>query len=244
MKPLLRWVLDSLLPPSCLACDTPVEKEGQFCLGCFKAANFLTAPFCQTCGVPMPYATGEECEGCATHKPAFTQARAALRYDETAKKLILPLKYADHTEAVKGMAELMRRPGEALLQAANLLVPVPLHPTRLRARRFNQAALLAIALARLTGRPVGVDALQRTKPTQPLEGLGAARRREEVDGAFVLSPDAGVAGKRVLLVDDVMTSGATANACAKALLAGGATRVDVLTAARVADPRFEQLGLA
>ena len=244
MKPLLRWVLDTLLPPTCLACDTPVEKEGQFCLNCFKAANFITAPFCRICGVPMPHAAEPECESCAEHPPAFTQARAALRYDETAKRMILPLKYADHTEAVKGLAALMRRPGEEMLQAANLLVPVPLHPTRLRARRFNQAALLAIALARLTGRPLNVDALQRTKPTLPLEGFGASRRREEVKDAFVLSPDAEVAGKRVLLIDDVMTSGATANACASVLLANGARRVDVLTAARVADPRLGQPGLA
>jgi ComF family protein len=161
-----------------------------------------------------------------------------LRYDEASKKLILPLKYADHTEAVKGLAALMRRPGGALLQAATLLVPVPLHLSRLRARRFNQAALLAIALARLTGRPVAVDALQRVKPTQPLEGFSAARRREEVKNAFSLNAAAEVTNKRILLIDDVMTSGATADACAATLLAGGAARVDVLTVARVADPRL------
>jgi len=192
----------------------------------------------------MPYDVGELCEQCAAQPPAFTQARAALRYDETARKLILPLKYADHTEAVNGLATLMRRPGEAMLQAANLLVPVPLHPARLRQRRFNQAALLAIALGRLTGRPLSVDALQRTRPTQQLEGLGAAQRREEVAGAFAVRAGAGLAGKRVVLIDDVMTSGATADACARALLDAGAKQVDVLTAARVADQRLDEAGLA
>ncbi len=221
-----------------------MEKDGQFCLNCFKAANFVTAPMCRVCGVPMPYDMADLCVHCAAKPPAFTEARAALRYDETARKLILPLKYADHTEAVSGLATLMRRPGEAMLQAANLLVPVPLHPARLRQRRFNQAALLAIALGRLTGRPLSVDALQRTRPTQQLEGLGAAQRREEVAGAFAVRAGAGLAGKRVVLIDDVMTSGATADACARALLDAGAKQVDVLTAARVADQRLDEAGLA
>ncbi len=137
--------------------------------------------------MPLAYAAEPECESCAEHPPAFTQARAALRYDETAKRMILPLKYADHTEAVKGLAALMRRPGEEMLQAANLLVPVPLHPARLRARRFNQAALLAIALARLTGRPLALDALQRRSRLCRWKDW-ASRRREEVKDAFSLRP--------------------------------------------------------
>ena len=248
MKPLFRWLLDTVLPPSCLACDAPVEKEGQFCVACFKSANFVSAPLCRCCGVPLPFGEAggavQKCAACSETAPAFTQARAALRYDDTARRMILPLKYADHTEAVKGLAELMRRPGEALLQAANVLVPVPLHAIKLRARRFNQAALLAIELARLTGRPVGVDKLIRRRETQPLEGLDLAARRAELDGAIIMRPDADVRDKRVLLIDDVMTSGTTANECARVLLAAGARRVDVLTAARVADPRFEALALA
>lgn len=248
MKPLLRWILDTVLPPACLACDTPVEKEGQFCAACFKAANFVSAPFCSCCGVPLPYAEAGvgrlKCAPCIEAAPAFTQARAALRYDETAKRMILTLKYADQTEAVNGLAELMRRPGEPLLQAANILVPVPLHPSRLRARRYNQAALLAIQLARLTGRPLGLDTLVRSRATAPLEGLDRAARRAELEGSIAVRPEAQVRDKRVLLIDDVMTSGATAHECARVLLAAGARRVDVLTAARVADPRFEGLALA
>ncbi len=247
MKPLFRWLLDTVLPPTCLACDAPVEKEGQFCVACFKAANFVSAPFCRCCGVPLPFAEPsgiQKCAPCNETAPAFTQARAALRYDETARRMILPLKYADHTEAVNGLAVLMRRPGEPLLQAANMLVPVPLHASRLRARRFNQAALLAIQLARLTGRPLGLDTLVRHRETAPLEGLGLAARRAELEGAIGIRADADVRDKRVLLIDDVMTSGTTANECARILLAAGARRVDVLTAARVTDPRFEGLALA
>ncbi len=248
MKPLLRWLLDTVLPPTCLACETPVEKEGQFCVPCFKAANFVSAPVCRCCGVPLPFAAASgtllKCEPCTQSAPAFTQARAALRYDEMAKRMILALKYADHTEVVNGLAELMRRPGEPLLQAANILVPVPLHPARLRARRYNQAALLAIQLARLTGRPLGLDALLRHRETAPLEGLDRAARSAELQGAIAVRTDAQVRDKRVLLIDDVMTSGATANECARVLLEAGARRVDVLTAARVADPRFDGLALA
>ncbi|WP_298214596.1 ComF family protein [Acidocella sp.] len=171
--------------------------------------------------------------------PAYDRARAALRYDDTARRMILPLKYGDQSEAAQGLARLMRRPGEAMLQAADLLVPVPLHPARLRRRRYNQAAQLAIGLARLTGRPLALDALTRARPTRELEGLGMAERQAELAGAIHAHPAARLAGKRVLLVDDVMTIGATAHQCALALRDAGAVAVEVLTVARVADPRLQ-----
>ncbi|MGE4482457.1 ComF family protein [Acidocella sp.] len=243
MKPLFRWVLDSVLPPSCLVCSEPVEAEGQLCLDCFRKANFISPPLCAHCGVPLAFAQPEAgtqplCAACEAAPPAFDMARAALRYDDIAKRMILPLKYSDQSETAAGLARLMRRPGEEMLQAANLLVPVPLHAARLRQRRYNQAAVLAIALARLTGRPLGLDALRRDRATKPLEKLGPQERRAELVGAISLREDANVAGKRVLLIDDVMTTGATANQCALALRGGGAARVDVLTVARVADPRL------
>ncbi|WP_298284404.1 ComF family protein [Acidocella sp.] len=231
MKPLLRWMLDTVLPPSCLACDAPVEREGQFCLNCFRAACFITAPVCAVCGVPM--AGGGCCPACEAKPRAFASARAALSYDDTARKLLLPLKYADHTEAVRGLAELMRRPGREMIADCTLIVPVPLHVSRLRGRRFNQAALLAVALARAAARPVDVEGLERVRATAPLEGLGLLARAAELSGAIAPRAGARLAAQRVLLVDDVMTSGATADECARALLAGGAARVDVLTVARV-----------
>jgi ComF family protein len=244
MKPLLRWVLDSVLPPSCLVCAEPVEAEGQLCVNCFRRANFVTAPFCACCGVPLNISApggdaSQLCRACESFRPAFTTARSALHYDDTARRMILPLKYGDQSEASAGLARLMRRPGENMLQAANLLVPVPLHAARLRQRRYNQAAVLAIALARLTGRPLGLDALYRQRRTRPLEGLGEQERRDELAGSIVMKQGMDVQGKRVLVIDDVMTTGATAHQCALALRAGGAARVDVLTVARVADPRLQ-----
>lgn len=243
MKSLFAQVLNTLLPPSCLACDTPVAGEGQFCLSCFTAANFISEPLCQRCGRPLPFSTvfgaARVCTGCAVAPPVFAQARAALRYDETAQKLILPLKYADRAETARGIARLMLRPGAALLAAAEVLVPVPLHKSRLKSRRYNQAALLAVELGRLAGRPVSRAALLRRKPTAALEGMGLQAREAELQDAIIVRPGFAASGRRILLIDDVMTSGTTANACAAALLAAGAVHVDVLTAARVADPRFE-----
>ena len=242
LKILLRRVLDTLLPPNCLACDTPVEDDGQFCLVCFRSANFVTAPLCAQCGVPLPFGhaagAGGLCEKCATVPPAFTRARAALRYDEVAQRLILPFKYADRTEAARGIARLMHRPGAELLAAADVLVPVPLHKSRLRTRRYNQAALLARELARRTARLCIPDALIRQRATAPLAGMDLAARRAEMQDAISVRPGFAANAKHVLLIDDVMTSGTTANACALALLEAGAAQVDVLTAARVADPRF------
>ncbi len=239
LKPVGLAVLDTLLPPSCLVCDAPVAADGQFCVLCFGQAQFVSAPFCASCGVPMPFAeaarAGGICLACEANPPAFAQARAALRYDALAKRLILPFKYADRTDASRGLAILMARAGGALLERADVLAPVPLHKTRLRQRRYNQAALLAAALGRLARKPVWQDMLGRSRATVPLGPLGFAARHAEVAGAVMVRRD--VAGKCVLLVDDVMTSGATANACAMALRAAGARRVDVLTAARVPDPR-------
>ena len=242
MKPLLRWILDSVLPPSCLVCSEPVASDGQFCVTCFTKVNFIAPPFCACCGVPFNFqpAFGKDqlCTACNTFHPAYNVARAAIRYDETARRMILPFKYGDKAEVAPHLAQLMRRAGDELLQVADLLVPVPLHPTRLRQRRYNQAALLATSLAKLTGRAVNLDVLIRTRATVPLEGMDAAARRDELEGAISLKEKAHLQGRHILLIDDVMTTGATAHQCARALRSGGARQVDVLTVAHVEDPRL------
>lgn len=239
-----RAALDLLLPPHCLTCDAPVGAPGQFCAECFSQANLIAEPCCARCGTPFA-SRGEGgaeglCPQCEAAPPPWEQARAVFRYDALSRRLVLPLKYADRTELAAALAPLMAHAGAALLARAEVLVPVPMHRSRLIARRYNQAALLARALSRRSGVPVAPDALCRTRATAALAPLGAAARAETIAGAFALRPgrEEKIAGRRVLLIDDILTSGATCRACAQALLAADARAVDVLVAARTHDPRL------
>ena len=237
-------LLDALLPPVCLTCDSPVEAQGALCGGCWRGLHLLTAPFCLRCGVPFLHAgqagAGGLCPSCRERPPPYEAARAAFRYDEGARRLILPFKHADRIELAGPLAARMARAGAELLARADLLVAVPLHWRRLASRRYNQAALLARRLAAGARLPCIPDLLRRPRATGSLDHLGAAERAVVLAGAFAVAPRAAgrITGRRVLLVDDVMTSGATAEACARVLLAAGAGAVDVLAAARVPDPRL------
>jgi ComF family protein len=239
-----RAALDLLLPPQCLTCDQPVDQQGQFCPACFGVTGFITEPLCGRCGVPFGHAAEGGADGvcptCHDRPPPWRRARAALRYDAQSRRIVLPLKHGDRTELAAALASLMARAGAALLREAEVVVPVPLHRRRLLARRYNQAALLARRLGRLANVPSVPDALIRARATAALGELSAEARRQAVEGAFAVRPHrAGrIAGKRVLLIDDVLTSGATCAGCAEALLEAGAAAVDVLVAARVPDPRL------
>ena len=236
------YCVDSLLPPQCPLCRSFVDGPHKLCGACFGRMNFITAPHCLRCG--LAFATlGEagpqgECLSCLRRPPQFCRARAALRYDDAAQPLILPFKHADRTEMAPVLAAMMARAGAALLAEADAILPVPLYRARLIARRYNQAALLAACLARHASRPWLPDTLMRHRSTTPLGKLSAAARRQEVSDAFEVRPSrrSAIQGKRLLLVDDVMTSGATASACAAAALEAGAAAVDVLVAARVPAP--------
>ncbi len=235
--------LDLLLPPLCILCSAPVDAPGLLCGSCYGGLTVVGEPCCACCGMPFDLAwhaaEGGLCQRCIDTPPAFERARAALVYDAASRRLVLPFKHGDRIEFATVLARLMSQSGAKLLREADVIVPVPLHRRRLFARKYNQAALLAQALGRMTGRPVVVDALARIAATQSLDGKSAAERSDEVANAFIVRPPRAtrLLGRRVLLIDDVMTSGATAAACSQRLLAAGASAVDVLVATRVPEPR-------
>ncbi|MCP5366866.1 MAG: ComF family protein [Hyphomicrobiales bacterium] len=232
-----RRVLDLLLPPQCLACGALVDEAGALCGDCWSKITFITEPCCAACGLPFNYDPGPGvlCGDCARRRPAFDRARAVLAYDEHSRGLVLAFKHGDRTDAAPAYARWLAQAGAGLLAEAELVVPVPLHWTRLFARRYNQAALLAQQVARLGGVPYAPEVLVRRRRTPSQGHLGAAARRRNLRGAFAVPPGRRprLARRRVLLVDDVMTSGATATACALTLLRAGAAAVDVLSLARV-----------
>lgn len=243
--------LDMILPPRCLSCAVPVLTEGTLCGACFRGVSVIVPPLCHVCGAPFIHAgQGENlaaggapalaCARCVERPPDYRQARAAFVYDAGSKRLLLPFKHGDRTELAGPLARQMARAGRDLLARAELILPVPLHRRRLLVRRYNQAALLARHLARMSGKPCIPDLLRRPRRTPPLGELGAVQRAIALEGAFRLRPggEARIAGRHLLLVDDVLTSGATSNACARVLLAAGAAAVDVLAVARVPDPRL------
>lgn len=236
-----RLMLDAVLPPLCLGCGEIVEAPGALCAACWQGFSFIAAPQCACCGDPFAEHLGDAalCVACLARPPKFRRARAALAYDTPSRRLVLPFKHGDRTDIARACGGWMARAGAELLVEADLIAPVPLHWRRLLTRRYNQALLLARALVRAA--PPGVehrlapDLLRRHRWTGSQAGLKAKERRRNVREAFDIHPRwaAGLAGKTVLLVDDVLTTGATAEACARVLQRGGARHVDVLTLARV-----------
>jgi ComF family protein len=234
-------VLDILFPPSCLKCGAELEANGALCASCWPQIRFIAAPHCACCGLPFAYdvGAGAVCGPCVQDPPVFDRARAVFVYDDVSRDLVLTFKHADQTQAAPGYGKWLARAGAELLTDADLLVPVPLHRRRLFARRYNQAALLVHALATETAKEnkcrAAPDALVRVKKTQPHIDMGRTARLQNVAGAFRVHSKwvEAVDGARIVLVDDVFTTGATVSSCARTLRAAGAARVDVLTLSRV-----------
>jgi ComF family protein len=236
-----RAALDLVLPPLCLKCRAPVAEPQSTCGKCWSELYFLTPPQCAQCGLPFPHDLGEgvKCAACLARPPAFTVARSALAYDDASRDMILAFKHGDRLEAVPLFARWMTNAGRGALAGADMLVPVPLHWRRLVARRYNQAAELAHAIARLTGISVEANLLTRTKRTRSQGEMVSARQRmRNVASAFAVPPSqrSKLNGRRVVVVDDVLTTGATLGASAKVLLRNGAASVSLITLARVVRP--------
>lgn len=229
-------VADLLFPPLCIACREPLGQGQGFCASCWGKVTFLDGPMCDCCGLPFAIDPGEgaRCAACLAKPPAYDRARAIIAYDEASRGPILALKHADRLDLVPGFAQWLARSGKALIEESELIVPVPLHRSRLWRRRYNQAAELARALGRNAQKKVAVQALARSRATESQGAMPSARaRRRNVLGVFRVPEPGLVQGRNILLVDDVLTTGATAEACARALKRAGAAKVQILALARV-----------
>jgi ComF family protein len=231
--------LDILYPPACLACRKATAAHHALCPDCWGQMGFIERPYCERLGTPFVQdlrTPGLISPEAMAEPPVFGRARAVVRYDDgPARRLVHRLKYSDRLELARPMGVWMARAGAELLGEADLIVPVPLHRLRLISRRFNQAATLAHCVAEECAVPVDTQSLARAKQTPPLVGLSRPQRAGNVQGAFRVPEEAKskIYGTRIVLIDDVLTSGATANAASRALLRGGAKSVDVLVFARV-----------
>ncbi len=236
---LVDSVLDFALPPRCGGCGTIVETVDSFCAECWSKLDFLQGG-CSHCGLPLQSTDADICGACLANPPRLDRIRAAVAYDDISRSIALRLKYGRKTALARTMSRYMR-PLLGDFVYNSILVPVPLHRRRLWSRGFNQSAIVARELSRSTGVPVVVDALKRVRATPPLKGMAVRQRRRTVAGAFRAHRSAELRGRAVILIDDVFTTGSTANACARVLKRAGAERVDLISWARVIRPSHLKL---
>ena len=228
-----RNALDFALPARCAGCGTITDVPDQFCSTCWNKVDWL-GHGCDCCGIPLDATDVDHCARCLAEQPIIARTRAAMVYGDIARSLVLRLKYSRKVALAATMARYMR----PLLEVSpdTLLVPVPLHWTRIWWRGFNQSGLIATKLARMTGMKHEPALLERVKRTRSLKAMSPRQRAEEVRGAFKVADKERIKGRRLILVDDVLTSGSTSDACAKALLRAGASQVDLICFARVVRP--------
>ena len=232
---LSKTFVNTIFPSRCLSCHELISEHGALCIKCWKSINFISTPICYKCGVPFEYNIGEQalCGRCMVQKPIYTEARAIFKYDENSKQQILALKYFDKTQLAPVFAKWLARISHDYKDKAHFIIPVPLHYFRLVYRRYNQASLLAKFLAKHIEIPIFYDALVRVKKTPTQYGLTRKQRDENMRGAFKVKPKhyQQLKGKSVILVDDVLTTGATLDACSRALHDAGVVDIFVVTLA-------------
>ncbi|MDG1288059.1 MAG: ComF family protein [Rickettsiales bacterium] len=233
----LRQSLNLLFPPQCGLCREMVGENGGVCSDCWQKLNFISAPFCSHCGYPHEFDMGQgaQCAACMETTPEYHGHRSVLHFDDASKRLIHDLKYYDKPLMLDTFARWMAQASPEWIDLDEaLLVPVPIHRWRLLKRKYNQSALLAKRLASLQEMHVGYNILTRIKNNPPQASLPRKERLKNLSGAFAVNPKKreAIKGRTIILIDDVMTTGATINACAKQLKKAGSGRVYCLTLAR------------
>jgi ComF family protein len=239
VRKFLHAFLDVILPPGCHICHSHIPDAGRLhiCPTCSERLPLVSSPLCILCGIPFAGTGGDHrCGACLTHPPHYDAARAQYLYEGAIRDLIHAFKYNQQTQLRYPLALLALEgvEGFAAAHVPHIIVPVPLHSSRLRQRGFNQAVLLGRVISKRLALPMAPDALTRTRPTEPQVELSAAERRLNVKGAFTAGNTSTVADKRILLLDDVMTTGSTMDECAKELKKAGAKAVFAATVARTA----------
>lgn len=239
MTSLARSAADTIVPPLCLNCRVPLGGHDAICSACWRDIRFIVAPLCDRLGIPLPFDTGGRLisAAAAADPPDWDRARAVAQFGPVIRDLIHGFKYNDRHDARRLFGRWLAGAGNELLREADVIVPVPLHRWRLVTRKFNQAQLLASEVSALCGVPVDPFILERVKLTAAQVGLSEAERRRNLSGAIRLAKGAGsrVEGSKIVLVDDVITTGSTAAACARVLRRAGAQSIDVLALALVTD---------
>ena len=225
--------LDFVLPPRCAGCGTIIDEVHGFCPECWTRVDFLGVSGCETCGLPLAATDAGQCGACLTDPGPIARTRAAVAYDDISSGIAIRLKYGRRVALARTMARFMAPLMVADENEERLLVPVPLHRWRLWSRGFNQSALVARELSRRSSIAADPFVLARTRSTPPLKGMSGSQRHRTVGGAFAVRDSAKVKGKTIVLVDDVVTTGSTAKACARTLLRAGALSVELLAWARV-----------
>jgi len=233
-------LLDLIWPPLSPLSGRAVSEPGLLDPQDWARIQFLAPPWCASCGVPFAYPSAPDmiCPACHARAPAYTRARSAFVYDASSRALALGLKHAGRTDGLSAFGRWMARAGADCLDGADVLIPVPLHRRRLRQRRFNQSLLLANAVSRASGVPVDAHILMRVRATPTQGGLSAGGRTRNVAGAFRVQAGRRelIRDRRLVLIDDVQTTGATLEACARTLRRAGAADVRAITLARVVKP--------
>jgi ComF family protein len=228
---------DAIIPPVCLGCHTPLATHDALCAPCWSAIDFIRAPLCDRLGIPLGFDTGCVMISAAANAdpPDYDRARAVAIFSGTMQRLVHGFKYSDRHEARRLFGRWLHTAGLNLIADADLIIPIPLNRWRLLHRRYNQSAILAGELARACGKPIAYEALRRVKHTPSQVGMTRAERNQNVSGAFKVAPSqrAAIANRHILLIDDVITTGSTGNAAARALKSAGARHVDILALALV-----------